>query len=385
MTPEHLRDLFRYTEWADAEVWRAVLAHDAARTDAKLRGLLAFTCTWCSAAFSWSGRTSPGEPAMQKASSLDNVMDFHAWVQPYYADVHRFLETLDAAMMARGCDHAVGGSRIRRGSGERSPRRRLPRRSLQVTSHSTYHRGQVNARLREVGVSRRSSTTSPGIWVRKTRAPVVPGDGRRAATQPPPGHQLRSQFGDIDIYLFDQLLAAGSTPLTRPRRRLWRRPQPRSTSCSTAPAYGMDAEAERFGASARSRLDWRRLPAENFVAGARPPAVRMEAWQQSSAVPFCTLRRTKPHWGGWCEEMWRVLGARTGCSSPGSRRPSASKPSSAKPDVWRACRTNRPAFLVDEATLLQWTDRLGGRLADPIKTTNVQQKRCMTTWCVIKT
>jgi hypothetical protein len=34
--------------------------------------------------------------------------------------------------------------------------------------------------------------------------------------------------------------------------------------------------------------------------------------------------------------------------------------------------------------LLNWTERLGGRLADPIKTTNVQHLRCMTTWCVIK-
>jgi hypothetical protein len=41
-------------------------------------------------------------------------------------------------------------------------------------------------------------------------------------------------------------------------------------------------------------------------------------------------------------------------------------------------------FIVDEAMLLGWTERLGGRLADPIKTTNVQQQRCMTTWCVIK-
>ena len=41
-------------------------------------------------------------------------------------------------------------------------------------------------------------------------------------------------------------------------------------------------------------------------------------------------------------------------------------------------------FVVDEAMLLAWTDRLGGRLADPIKTTNVQQKRCMTTWCLRK-
>jgi len=41
-------------------------------------------------------------------------------------------------------------------------------------------------------------------------------------------------------------------------------------------------------------------------------------------------------------------------------------------------------FLVDEPMLLRYTERLGGRLADPIKTTNVQRKRCMTTWCVVK-
>jgi hypothetical protein len=41
-------------------------------------------------------------------------------------------------------------------------------------------------------------------------------------------------------------------------------------------------------------------------------------------------------------------------------------------------------FLVDEAMLLEWTARLGGTLADPLKTTNVQGKRCMTTWCLFK-
>ncbi len=41
-------------------------------------------------------------------------------------------------------------------------------------------------------------------------------------------------------------------------------------------------------------------------------------------------------------------------------------------------------FVVDEAMLLERTQRLGGRLLDPIKTTNVQQQRCMTTWCVEK-
>jgi hypothetical protein len=41
-------------------------------------------------------------------------------------------------------------------------------------------------------------------------------------------------------------------------------------------------------------------------------------------------------------------------------------------------------FIVNEAMLLDWTDRLRGRLLDPIKTTNVQRQRCMTTWCVAK-
>ena len=41
-------------------------------------------------------------------------------------------------------------------------------------------------------------------------------------------------------------------------------------------------------------------------------------------------------------------------------------------------------FLVDEATLLDMTRRLDGALLDPLKTTIVQGQRAMTTWCVRK-
>ena len=41
-------------------------------------------------------------------------------------------------------------------------------------------------------------------------------------------------------------------------------------------------------------------------------------------------------------------------------------------------------FLVDEAGLLARTKALGGVLLDPIKTTNVQNLRAMTTWCLRK-
>jgi hypothetical protein len=89
------------------------------------------------------------------------------------------------------------------------------------------------------------------------------------------------------------------------------------------------------------------------------------------------------HFGRMVEELWRVLGpdglffARL-ASNIGleSKIPSAGR------------RVQLPdgsdRFVVDELMLLQWTERLGGSLADPIKTTNVQGLRCMTTWCLTK-
>lgn len=41
-------------------------------------------------------------------------------------------------------------------------------------------------------------------------------------------------------------------------------------------------------------------------------------------------------------------------------------------------------FLVDLDFLLQLTNELGGELLEPVKTTNVQNLRCMTTWCLTK-
>ncbi|WP_255459103.1 methyltransferase domain-containing protein [Mucilaginibacter lacusdianchii] len=41
-------------------------------------------------------------------------------------------------------------------------------------------------------------------------------------------------------------------------------------------------------------------------------------------------------------------------------------------------------YLVNEAQLLYYTKQLNGYLHEPIKTTNVQNLRCMTTWCLQK-
>jgi hypothetical protein len=41
-------------------------------------------------------------------------------------------------------------------------------------------------------------------------------------------------------------------------------------------------------------------------------------------------------------------------------------------------------YLVDEALLIRATNDLGGRMIDPLKTTVVQNERCMTTWVMRK-
>jgi SAM-dependent methyltransferase len=49
---------------------------------------------------------------------------------------------------------------------------------------------------------------------------------------------------------------------------------------------------------------------------------------------------------------------------------------------WHALPDGSDRFLVDEDYLMEWTERLGGTLVDPLKTTVVQGMRSMTTWVV---
>jgi len=41
-------------------------------------------------------------------------------------------------------------------------------------------------------------------------------------------------------------------------------------------------------------------------------------------------------------------------------------------------------YLVNKKILTEYTSKLHGRFYEPIKTTNVQNRRCMTTWCIQK-
>jgi SAM-dependent methyltransferase len=199
--------------------------------------------------------------------------------------------------------------------------------------------------------------------------------------------ELRSALGEIDIYLFDQIL----------RGRFDRRPRVLDAGCGDGrnlvyflrrgfTCFGVDRDP---GSVARVRALAAELapplPRENVQAA---DLDRLPWDDHSMDAVICSavlhFADDEAHFGRMLEEMWRVLApdgllfARL-ASNIGleSRIGHEAGKRVRLPD-------GSERFVVNEQMLIDWTARLGGQLLDPIKTTNVQQLRCMTTWCVTK-
>ena len=147
MTPAVLTDLFRHMRWADGEVWHAVLRAGDVSNDEVLRGLLlhlhavqrVFLDVWKQRPF-----------AIPEVSGFPNATDIRLWSLPYYDEAEAFLDSLDErALMQPVTMPWAAAMAAQLGIPPATPT--LAETIFQVTSHSTYHRGQVNARLRDVG------------------------------------------------------------------------------------------------------------------------------------------------------------------------------------------------------------------------------------------
>lgn len=142
-----LRDLYRHMEWADASVWQAVLALDGITADDRLRDLLHHLHdTQLSFLHVWTGLPL----VVREPREFAVLAELRAWGRPYYGQVDRFLETVDEVLLADPVAlpwSAHFGERL----GRRPETATLAETLFQVTSHTTHHRAQVNARLRELG------------------------------------------------------------------------------------------------------------------------------------------------------------------------------------------------------------------------------------------
>lgn len=198
---------------------------------------------------------------------------------------------------------------------------------------------------------------------------------------------LRRQFGDIDIYLFDQLLRGRITPGMRIL----------DAGCGDGRnlVFLLQAGYEVFGVDADPRAIQAVHRLVNTLAPDVPvtnfktePIERMsfpdafaDAVISSAVLHFA---RNDDEFKAMLHEMWRVL-------TPGGLlfcRLASSIGMEGRMERISGRRHRLPdgseRYLVDTAFLMDLTASMGGQLCDPLKTTVVQDQRCMTTWVLRK-
>ena len=205
-------------------------------------------------------------------------------------------------------------------------------------------------------------------------------------TNTAPSAELRGEFGDIDIYLFDQLLRGRFDG----RRRILDAGCGGGRNLPYFLTHGYDVFAideDPAAITAARRLAARlapSLPLDNIRQGALHvlpwPDGRMDAVICSAVLHFA---RDRVHFDRMLDEMWRVL-ARGGVFF--ARLASSIGLEALLPDTTGRVRLpdGSDRFVVDERLLLDAVYERGATLLDPIKTTNVQNQRCMTTWVLQK-
>jgi uncharacterized damage-inducible protein DinB len=164
-TLELLRDLFRHMEWADAVVWRAVLASASAAADPAMKSKLhhlhmvqrAFLNVWREM------------PHTRNDGSELSVEELARWARDYYGPAWEYLDTVSEWQLDKPV--SLPWARMLTSDLGREPSvPSLGETMMQIAAHSTYHRGQINARLRELGDVPPLTDFIAWIWLGKPAA-----------------------------------------------------------------------------------------------------------------------------------------------------------------------------------------------------------------------
>ncbi len=139
--------LYEHMEWADAALWRAIVATPGAENDKGVRDrMLHMHGVQHAYVFIWRG----AEPVIPGSSHFPDLTSIRDWARDYYRIVKPYLREIDPSKLDQPFE-IPWAKRFEQQLGR--PFSGVTHREtlLQVPMHSHYHRGQVNTRLRELG------------------------------------------------------------------------------------------------------------------------------------------------------------------------------------------------------------------------------------------
>jgi SAM-dependent methyltransferase len=202
----------------------------------------------------------------------------------------------------------------------------------------------------------------------------------------PVGKRLHAEFGDIDIYVFDQLL----------KGRIEKGDRVLDAGCGGGrnvfylmrEGFGVWGVDQSPDAIAEIRRQAAAVAPGTEARFSVQPVERTSFADGEFDVVICSsvlhFAHDESHWWAMVREVWRVL-------RPGGLLFTRIASSIGQGDRVKPLGNGRylmedgnERFLVDEGLLMRATMELGGKLLDPIKTTVVQNTRSMTTWVVRK-
>lgn len=160
-----LRDLFLHMEWADAAVWRAVLAHPAATADDRILRLF-FHLHVAQHGFH---RAWVGIPRDDPYPEFTETRPLMEWAKAWFPEAFAFLDAADPAALPKTLN-LPWASFIERRLGRPAADTTLGDTMLQAAMHSHYHLGQVNARLKETGGEPPMVDYIGWVWYGKPKA-----------------------------------------------------------------------------------------------------------------------------------------------------------------------------------------------------------------------
>lgn len=155
------RSLLGHAEWADALIWGAVASSGDSELRTKLHHLHMVQWAYLHV---WRRESIKA----RELASFPTVGAIRSWAREYYRELPQYLTRLDEDHV-RTLVRFPWADRLAERYGVARPAT-WSESVLQVAMHSSYHRGQVARRLREVGVESPLTDFIAWIWLDRPEA-----------------------------------------------------------------------------------------------------------------------------------------------------------------------------------------------------------------------